>query len=252
MNIFISVNNRPARSSGIKISIPASSSPSRDLEFHELSYQSTCQRCGCVIAAETVLVPENQGVTCLNCAGLDHLVFIRSGNSTLTRRVVKQFGRRNVVQRIWKHSRPWRSGVMVDQQALDRALCAVATPTRKVSCEKPEASRVTRDREFARKIGILYPGCPANERILIARRVCATGTDRIGRSAAGLRLDEKAIKSAVRAHIRHAHTNFDEFMRGQTGQPDCFRVHERVREEIDAVYRLWLTGATKTEGERLP
>lgn len=67
-------------------------------------------------------------------------------------------------------------------------------------------------REFAERIGGLYPGCPEAERSAIAEHACRKYSGRVGRTAGAKRFEPEAIDLAVRAHVRHAHTRYDELL----------------------------------------
>jgi hypothetical protein len=69
-----------------------------------------------------------------------------------------------------------------------------------------------------------------------ARRACERSSGRVGRSAAGKALSDEAIELAVRAHIRHAHTPYDDYlMEGW----DRYLARDTVRPSIDAVMADW-------------
>ena len=59
------------------------------------------------------------------------------------------------------------------------------------------------------EIARLFPGCPADRAEAIARHTSLRGSGRVGRSAAGRSLDEKAVTLAVAASVRHEDTEYD-------------------------------------------
>ena len=62
------------------------------------------------------------------------------------------------------------------------------------------------------------------------------GSGRVGRSAAGRSLDEKAMTLAVVASVRHEDTDYDSLL--MSGVPrDVAR--ERIKATIDRVLRAW-------------
>jgi len=65
---------------------------------------------------------------------------------------------------------------------------------------------------FGRRVGELFPGCPAEEQQAIAEHACQKHSGRVGRSAAAKELEPEAVALAVRAHIRHVHTGYDEHL----------------------------------------
>ena len=89
---------------------------------------------------------------------------------------------------------------------------------------------------FAHRIGALFPGCPAGRAEAIARHAAARGSGRVGRSAAGRALDDRAIALAVVASIRHEDTRYDELLMAGVDRDDA---RGRVREEVDTVLEEW-------------
>ena len=69
-----------------------------------------------------MLVIEKDVPLCLPCAGLDHLVFLASGNAALTRRAGKYSTLRAVVVRYSRARKRYeRQGILVEEPALVRA-----------------------------------------------------------------------------------------------------------------------------------
>jgi hypothetical protein len=56
----------------------------------------------------------------------------------------------------------------------------------------------------------LFPGCPRAEAEAIAQRACAKSSGRVGRSAAAKA--EEAVMLAVRAHLRHHYTGYEDLL----------------------------------------
>jgi hypothetical protein len=89
---------------------------------------------------------------------------------------------------------------------------------------------------FAGRIAELFPGCPATRAQAIARHAAAHGSGRVGRSAAGRALEDRAVELAVSASIRHQDTGYDELLMAGVERDDA---RERVRDEADAVLDRW-------------
>lgn len=83
---------------------------------------------------------------------------------------------------------------------------------------KEDARFVTK---FAERIRELYPRCSEEEAMRIAKHTAQRGSGRVGRSAAGRELQEKAVELAVRAYVRHAHTDYDELLRQGVEREDA-------------------------------
>jgi hypothetical protein len=87
---------------------------------------------------------------------------------------------------------------------------------------------------FALAILKEYPGCPPAEAEQIAQHACKKHSGRVGRSAMAKEFEPKAIRLAVAAHIRHAHTRYDELLM-ELGDRDAARreVFSKVEELLD-------------------
>ena len=180
-----------------------------------------CDSCAEELAggAFVVLGDPRGKVTCLSCADLDHLVYLPSGDAALTRRSRKYSSLSAVVLKFSRaRKRSERQGILVESEALDRAEreCAADASQR----EKRRAQAAVRgaelDREyverFAGRIRELYPRCSPGRETTIAEHACRKYSGRVGRSAAAKELDEKAVRAAVLAHIRHTETQYDELL----------------------------------------
>jgi hypothetical protein len=100
-----------------------------------------------------------------------------------------------------------------------------------------EASLDVRYRaDFARHISDLYPGCPESAAIAIAEHACLKYSGRVGRSAEAKRFDLEAITLAVRAHVRHVHTDYDRLL---IAEVDRHEARSQVLDEVDAVLDSW-------------
>ena len=89
---------------------------------------------------------------------------------------------------------------------------------------------------FVNEIARSFPGCPAERAEAIARHTSLRGSGRVGRSAAGRSLDEKAVTVAVVASIRHEDTMYDSLL--MSGVPRA-EARDRVRPEIDRALDAW-------------
>jgi hypothetical protein len=181
---------------------------------------------------------------CLDCADLDHLVFLRAGNATLSRRARKESGLAAIVVRPdpRRRNRIWRLGILVEPAALDRAeqQCLDDAELRARRREKDAERRELLDEkfagQFAGEIRVLFPGIPADRAETIAEHTALRGSGRVGRSAAGRALDERAVRHAVVASVRHEDTDYDAMlMRGVPRQ----EARDRIRARIDQVLTGW-------------
>ena len=200
----------------------------------------TCTICG---GTGSLLFMEGDGPLCLSCADMDHLVFLPAGDAALSRRAKKASRLRAVVVRFSRSRKRYeRQGVLVEEAALADAerLC--------LADEDARARRAARDRErrseedgelrdtWAREISRLFPSCPAWRAARISSHAVERGSGRVGRSAAGRAVDERAVRSAVVASIRHEDTDYDELLMSGTERAVA---REQVRRSVDEVLERW-------------
>jgi hypothetical protein len=81
-----------------------------------------------------------------------------------------------------------------------------------------------------------YPGCAPSEETVIAERACEKYSARVGRSAAAKRFDPEAIDLAVRAHVRHAHTEYEALMARGWSRGDA---RSAVASQVDQILEVW-------------
>src|SRR2546425_550401 len=180
---------------------------------------SVCAECGDELGKGRFLRMEAQRSLCMSCADLDHLVFLGRGDAALTRRASRYSTLRAVVVRFSRSRKRYeRQGVLVEEQALARAEreCLSDGEARRLARERAAERRQELDVEyihaFAHRIGEWFPGCPVDERQAVAEHACQKYSGRVGRTAAAKELEREAVVLAVRAHIRHVHTRYDELL----------------------------------------
>ena len=205
---------------------------------------SSCCECGEALGRGAWITPvEGKGALCLACADLDHLLFLPSGNTALTRRARKHSILSAVVLK-WSRARKRyeRQGLLVEEQAIERAEveCLTDGEVRARRRERESERRVQLDREyverFALRVRELFPACPTGRERAIAEHACRKYSGRVGRSAAGKSFDEEAIRLAVTAHVRHAETRYDELLAKGYERREA---REQVEEEIVQVLAKW-------------
>lgn len=209
-----------------------------DLKVFISTRDSTCDECGENLGRRAwITLVKDKGALCLSCADLDHLVFLPSGDAALTRRARKHSTLAAVVLK-WTRARKRyeRQGLLVESEALERAEreCLADSESRARRREREEARRAELDRQYVQRFAIrireLFPRCPSRREVAIAQHACLKYSGRVGRSATAKSLDEKAVRMAVIAHIRHAETQYDELlMRGYERWDARAQVEEVVR-----------------------
>ena len=219
------------------------SSQNNDIVVFSIINPSVCSDCGAELTRSSFLRMEKQKALCLECADLDHLVFLQRGDVALTRRSRKYSNLSAVVVKFSRSRRRYeRQGLLVESEALARAEkeCAVDEAHRKISRERSAVVRERADKEyvarFAKEIHFQYPGCPAAEAESIAEHACQKYSGRVGRSSAAKTLDAETIELAVRAHIRHVHTHYDRLL---SEGWDRTEARAAVAEKLNQVVSEW-------------
>jgi len=204
---------------------------------------SKCVQCNRELWKGDLLTMQANQALCMECADLDHLVFLGSGDAALTRRATKHSSLWAVVVRFSRsRGRYERQGVLVQPEALEKAEeeCLADADLRAARQARDAERRQFEDIELvarmAEKIRALYPGCPPEEARGIAAHTARRGSGRVGRSADGRALDDQALTLAVAAWVRHRHTRYDELLMSGRERADA---RGKIREEMDEVLDRW-------------
>ncbi len=199
-----------------------------------------CSSCG---GTGELLIMDDSGPLCMQCAELDHLVFLPSGDAALTRRARRDSRLSTVVVRFSRaRGRYERRGVLVEEAALEQAEadCLADQPARARRRERDAARRANQDLklqdEMAAAITKLYPGCPTERAHAIAQHAAARGSGRVGRSAAGRALNQQALELAVTASVRHQDTPYDNLLMSGVGRSEA---RELVRDAVNSTLDAW-------------
>jgi hypothetical protein len=200
----------------------------------------TCTSCG---GTGDLLLMEDPGPLCMDCADLGHLDFLPSGDAALTRRAKRASSLTAVVMR-WSRSRKRyeRQGILAEPDAIERAEqeCLSDAEVRARRRERDEVRRANEDvrfqAEFAAAIREQFPGCPTRRAEAIACHAATRGSGRVGRSAAGRKLDPDAVLLAVVASVRHLDTDYDELLMSGV---DRETARDHVWERVEDVLNTW-------------
>ncbi len=222
---------------------PPQSKPGEILVFIIRSSSAQCDECGVQMGKGSFIRLVEGKPRCLECADLDRLDFLPSGNVALTRRATKYSPLRAVVLQ-WSRSRKRyeRQGIMVAGEAIERAEkeCLSDAEQRERNRLRAAMRREVHDAVYVKSVAeailALFPGCPKKEAAHIAEWTCQKHSGRVGRSAAAKEFDAQALRLAVIAHIRHEHTPYDALL---MKHDDRGLARQQVREAIDAVLAKW-------------
>jgi len=218
-----------------------------DIKVFISGRDSTCDECSHHLGRGAwITLREDKGALCLSCADLDHLVFLPSGNGTLTRRARKYSGLSAVVLK-WSRARKRyeRQGILVEEAGLATAEeeCLADADVRARRREREAERRAKIDRRyvdsFRERIHELFPGCPKRTARAIAEHACLKYSGRVGRTAAAKALDGKAVRLAVIAHIRHRETPYDRLLARGVDRLDA---RLEVADLVRAVLAKWANG----------
>jgi hypothetical protein len=190
-----------------------------DIVVFSILTTSACSECEVELFKGALLRKERERPLCLECADLGHLVFLSSGNAALTRRSRKYSTLSAVVVRFSRaRGRYERQGLLVEPVALERAEkeCLDDEERRRLARERAALTRERADAQYVAQVAeqtrTRYPGCPPSEAAALAAHACEKYSGRVGRSAAAKQLDAEAIDLAIRAHVRHSHTEYDRLL----------------------------------------
>jgi len=215
----------------------------------EIAKDSQCSECGAELSRGSFLFMDRNQPLCMPCANMDGLEFLPSGNTALTRRSTKYSKRSAVVVKFSRsRGRYERQGTLVEPEAIERAEqeCLEDADARErqrirraLNSEREDAKLVGQMTEAIRE---LYPGCPPAEARAIAAHTAVRGSGRVGRSAGGRGLEEKALDLAVRAAVRHRHTNYDDLLADGV---DRETARSRVGNRVSDILEEWRQPAAK-------
>lgn len=204
---------------------------------------TACSECGTEIEQNSLLIIEAEQALCMACAGMDHLEFLPAGDATLTRRATKFSSMTATVVRFSRsRNRYERQGILVEPAAMEQAEAScyedadqrAASRLRDVERRKEEDKRLMAN--MAERIRVLFPRCPPAEAAAIAEHTARRGSGRVGRSAAGRRLQDDALVLAVRAAVRHRHTDYDELLMSGVERQEA---RDRVLGTVEDVLEKW-------------
>lgn len=222
---------------------PAYQQEAKEPVVFSIVRSSKCSECGDDLYPGNFLTMEKGKPLCLECADLDHLVYLPRGDTALTRRARKHSSLSVVVVRFSRTRKRYeRQGVLVEEAALRQAeeQCAADVDVREVRRAVQQERRVEQDQDLqvraSEAIRALFPNCPADEARQIAAHTMQRGSGRVGRTASGRALDEAALTAAAIAAIRHRHTNYDELLMEGV---ERFDARHAIRHQVDQILAKW-------------
>ena len=170
-----------------------------DLKVFISTRESLCGECGENLGSRAwITLAGEKGALCLTCADLDHLVFLPSGNTALSRRARKHSTLSAVVLK-WTRARKRyeRQGLLIEARALNKAEeeCLADREIRARRSEREALRRQEIDSKFveafADRVRELFPGCPSGREREIAQHACLKYSGRVGRSASAKAMERR-------------------------------------------------------------
>jgi hypothetical protein len=152
---------------------------------------------------------------------------------------------------------PKLNGVVVSARSAPKLLKAIQEREESAATRKPttpEQRRAARQRKqdrdverFFAAIKQQFPAMPDAAARSVAARACEIGSGRVGRTCTIP--TEEAVALAVQAHVRHNHTQYDEYLDEQMPHAfDCeereeirAEARDRVHDEVDRIMNEWQT-----------
>jgi hypothetical protein len=217
---------------------------SDDIKVFISHRDSKCDECGEELGRQAwITLAENKGALCLACADLDDLVFLPTGDAALTRRARKHSVLSAVVLKFSRaRGRYERQGLLVEENALTQAetecLADAEARERRSARQRERYAELDRQyvEQFGKRIRELFPACPRGREAQIAEHACRKYSGRVGRSAAARSFDEAAVLLAVKAHIRHRETDYDQLLAQGDNRGEA---RARVKHEVEQLLSRW-------------
>ena len=208
-----------------------------------------CALCTAQFGRGNLLTMDDAGPLCMDCADLGHLEYLPRGDAALTHRA-KRGSRLSAVVVQWSRARQRyeRQGILAEIEAIDQAErecladLEVRERRRKRDARRHEVEDERFVADFADAIRSQFPGCSRGRAENIARHAGARSSGRIGRTSAGRFLTPESVRLAVIASVRHEDTAYEDLL--MSGVPRM-EARELVREDVDSVLRLWLSGSAR-------
>ena len=123
----------------------------KDIVIFSIVRESKCSECDVELWKGDFLKMEKDRPLCLECADLDHLVFLPSGDTALTRRSRKYSTLSAVVVQFSRlRGRYERQGLLVESEALERAQqeCLSDQEQRRIARERGASAREREDQRY--------------------------------------------------------------------------------------------------------
>mgnify|MGYP000653842902 FL=1 len=232
-----------SNSSAPGIVAPGNNKKKTEITVFECFRETKCSECDETIHINELFSRQSDNNVCLSCFDLDHLVFLPSRDSALSRRSKKYSTLSAIVFRYSKsRKRNERIGQLVEGNALIKAEeeCLGDAEVRQKRQGRDKRRRDKIDKEFVENFAIeirkLFPNAPLNVETEIAEHACLKHSGRVGRIASAKEFNEEAINLSVRAYVRHNETNYDSLL---SQGYERYNARNEVKNKIEEVLSSW-------------
>jgi hypothetical protein len=207
--------------------------------------ESYCAGCGLgiLLSSGSRFKKEGENGFCLKCAGLNHLVFLPSGNPTLTRRASKYSSVKAIVKQINLTYKGYeRIGILVEEVALQKAREECIFEEKNPDIASSQKSRKQDKFEshyietFSIQIQSHYPSCSKEDVLKIAAFAYRNYLGKTRPSFSFKKLNSENIDLAVRIHVLHYYTNYSELHR--LGR-DTENVRNQLLSTVNEIIGKW-------------
>src|SRR2546428_439462 len=149
LSVRRSVTNR-GDEQGMKTNSDNATLPGSDIVVFSIVRETACLECSAELWKGSLLRMENGKALCMECADLDHLVYVPRGDTALTRRSRKYSTLSAVVVRFSRTRRRYeRQGILVEPGALERGEkeCLSDEEQRRIARERSPPARDRQDKQ---------------------------------------------------------------------------------------------------------
>lgn len=207
--------------------------------------ESYCAVCGLgiLLSSESRFKKEGENGFCLKCAGLNHLVFLPSGNPTLTRRASKYSSVKAIVKQINLTYKGYeRIGTLVEEAALQKAREECIFEEKNPDVTSSEESRKQDKFEshyienFSIQIQAHYPSCSKEDVLKIAVFAYRKYLGKTRHSFSFKKLNSENIDLAVCIYVLHYYTNYPEL---HCLSRDTDNVRSQLLSKVNEIIEKW-------------
>lgn len=162
--------------------------------------------------------------------------FVPKGNVYITGNCRRQAQKARETVYLVVNSKQNQIGLAVPREIHDHVR-RMEVETREDRAKNVERKDASLEKEFDKVIRQEFPHIPAASLPQVLNHALKKGKGKVGRTST-LDMRQKAYL-AVRAHIRHCHTSYDQLMRAPGGSLPKHEAREAVTNQVNSISRSW-------------